>query len=119
MAILVASVSASCERRSDVIYETSPFMTVLVATPPYGGAGIKRRAENFASSHEMRTLYSEEHFSPGEFSLLISRPDLNIAAENVLRGQQSIVRAYVRGEPSAQHREQADEFLCKAMLHDC
>lgn len=119
MAVLVASVTASCERRSDVITETSPFMTVLVSTPPDGGAGIKRRAEQFASRHGMRILYSEEHFSPGEYSVRLLRPDLNIAADNVLRGNQSVVRAYVRGEPSTEHREQTDEFLCKVMLHGC
>ena len=119
IAVLAASVSVSCGRHSDVITETSPFMTVLVATPPDGEAGIKRRAEQFASTHGMRFLYSDQHFSPGEYSVRLLRPDFNIAAENVLRGHQSIVRAYVRREPSAEHREKADEFLCKAMRHGC
>src|SRR5215213_7289533 len=119
IAVLFASVSASCERRSDVITETSPFMTVLVATPADGGAGLKRRADQFASTHGMRMVYSEEQFSPGEYSVLLSRPDLNIAAENVLRGRHSVVRAYARQEASSEHHELAGEFLCKVMLHGC
>jgi hypothetical protein len=119
MAVLVASSSASCERRSDVITETSPFLTVLISTPPDGEVGISRRAGQFASSHEMRMLYSEEHLSPGEYSVRLLRPDLNIAADNVLRGQQSVVNAFVRGQPSAEHRKETSEYLCKVMLHGC
>jgi hypothetical protein len=119
MAVFIACASGSCDRGSDVITETSPFLTALVSTPPDGGAGIKRRAEQFASSHRMRMLYSDEHFSTGEYSVLLIRQDFNIATENVLRDRESVVRAYVRGQPSAEHLKEAAEYLCEVMRHSC
>lgn len=116
---VIAVTSLGCERHSDVITETSPFLTVIVSTPADGGAGIQRRAEQFASGYGMRILYSDQHFSPGEYSVRLLRPDFNIAADNVLRDKQSVVSVYANRQPTAEHRNEANEYLCQVMLHGC
>ena len=117
--VIVAVASASCDRGRDVINDSDPFLQVVVSTPADGGPGIEQRAKRFASAQSMRMEYSSEHFAPGEYSVRLVRPDLNIAAENVTRGRQSVVRAYARGQPTPAGRNEAKQFLCKVMLHGC
>jgi hypothetical protein len=91
MAVVTLGASASCDRNSDAITATSPFLSVVVTTPADGGSGIRRRAENFASHHRMRMVYSDEHLSSGEYSVRLLRPDFNIASDNVLQDGKSLV----------------------------
>ena len=94
-------------------------MEMVVETPADGGVGVARRSREFAYHTGMRLQYSFEHFSRGEYSARLLRPDFNIAADNVLRGPKSIVYFYSRGEPSSQQRELAKEYLCTVMRTGC
>lgn len=116
---VIAAFACSCERQDDAITEKSPFREVIVETPSDGAVGVVRRSKSFAEANGMRFQHSFEHFSEGEYSVLMLRPDLNIATENVLRGQNSVVSAYARNEPSSDHRTTVENYLCGVMRHGC
>lgn len=109
----------SCDRQNDVITEKSPFMEVLVETPPDGGVGVAKRSSEFARKNEMKFKYSFEHFSNEEYSVRLLRPDFNVAVDNVLRGKKSVVSMYSRHEPNNSQRKLAKEYLCSVMRHGC
>lgn len=117
--IAIMAFIASCDRRDDVIIDKSPFIEVLVPTPPDGGVGVVNRSKKFAQQNGMRFQYSFQHFSDGEYSVRLLRRDFNIATDNVLRDRKTIVNAYSRSEPTEAQRQLASEYLCTVMLHRC
>lgn len=121
--LAVSSVSlalcAGCDRKSDFIMETSPFVGVMVSTPTDGKAAIRDRAERFAEQHGMEAHFVPDHFEPHEFSISLTRADLNIVADNVQRGTRSDVTAYTRSAPTSSQRAEVDAYLCEVMRHGC
>ena len=108
-----------CDRQSDFITETSPFVEVQVPTPPDGKAAVASRAEQFAKQHGMKVHFVPNHFEPHEFSLSLTRADLNIVAANVMLGGRSDVTAYTRSAPTAAQRAEVEAYLCEVMRHRC
>jgi hypothetical protein len=111
--------ATSCERKSDFITNTSPFLSEYVATPPGNHYATAERARSFALRHQMKVHYVPGHFEPNEFSISLTRDDLNIVTDNVLLGDRTLVNAYALGKPSSKQREVVDEFMCSVMMHDC
>lgn len=109
----------ACHRKSDFITETSPFVEIMVPTRTDGKAAIRGRAEPFAKRHGMKVHFVPDHFEPHEFSLSLTRADLNIVAENVLRGSRSNVSAYARSAPTSSQLAEVDAYLCEVMRHGC
>ena len=121
LTLTVASLAlcVGCNRESDFITDTSPFVEVTVPTPADGMDAIAQRGERFASTHGMKVHYVPGHFEPHEFTLSVTRTDLNIIVSNVMRGDQSSVSAYVRSAPSLAQRREVDTYLCEVMRHGC
>lgn len=116
--VILGSVG-SCNGHDDVITEKSPFVEIIVPTPKDGATGVVERSKSVAAANGMRFQYSVEHFYDGEYSVRLLRRDLNIAAENVLRGESSIVRAYSRSEPTSDQRKIVSDYLCSVMRRGC
>jgi hypothetical protein len=108
-----------CNRRSDFITETSPFLDLRVATPSDGKFAIAVRGERFAKQHGMKVHFVPDHIAPREYSLSLTRSDLNIVAANGQSGSASNVAAYARSAPSAAQRAEVEAYLCEVMLHGC
>lgn len=110
---------AYCRQGSDFITDTDPFLSEYVPTPDGGHEAIAQRAENFARKHGMKLHYVPGHFQQTEFSISVTREDLNIATGNVLLKDRTWVTATARGEPSRAQRVEVDEFMCLVMLYGC
>ena len=116
---IAAITAASCNRKSDFITETSPFLSVYVPTPSGGHKATAERANEFARRHGMKLHYVPGHFQPTEFTISVVRRDLNIVTGNVLLGERTLVTAYTRLAPTNEQRALVDEFLCSVMMHGC
>ena len=108
-----------CDRKSDFISETSPFVSITVPTPQDGKVAIASRVTRFAEQRGMKTHFVPDHFEPHEFTLSLTRTDLNIIAGNVMRSDRVHVTAYARGAPTAAQRTEVDAYLCEVMRHRC
>jgi hypothetical protein len=119
--LTVASLAlcVGCNRESEFITETSPFFEVAVPTPADGKAAIAQRAERFAAKHRMKVHFVPDHFEPHEFTVSVTRNDLNIIVGNVMRGDQSAVSAFARSQATAAQRREVDTYLCEVMRHGC
>ena len=115
----LAGFLASCERKSDFITETSPFVSEYVRTPEDGHAEIAKRAAEFASRHGMKRHYVPGHFKATEFTISVTREDLDIGTGNVKLGNRTLVTAYTQGSPTEKQRAEVREFMCAVMLHGC
>ena len=109
----------SCDRQSDFITETSPFLEVKVQTPTDGKVAIVRRAERFAKQHGMKVHFVPDHFEQQEFTLSLTRTDLNIVAGNVRFGALTVVTAYTGRVPTGAQRTEVESYLCEVMRHRC
>lgn len=112
-------VTASCERRGDFITETLPFLTEYMPTPDEDHQATAERARAFADRHGMKLHYVPGHFETTEFSISVTRGDVDISVGNVLLGRRTLLTAYTRAEPSPRQRDLVDEFMCSVMLHGC
>jgi len=121
LTLTVASLALcmGCNRESEFIGETSPFLEVTVPTPADGKTAIAQRAERFAAKHGMKVHFVPDHFEPHEFTVSVTRTDLNIIVGNVMRGDQSAVSAFARSEPTVTQRREVDSYLCEVMCHGC
>lgn len=118
MAFLVMMV-ASCDRKSDFITETSPFLSADVPTPVGGHDAIAERARAFAERHAMKLHYVPGHTRSSEFTISVTRDDMSIVTGNVLRGGRTLITAYSRVSPTPEQRKMVDEFMCSVFLHGC
>ena len=116
---LSAAFCVGCDRESDFITQTSPFLNVRVPTPADGKIFIAARGERFAKRHEMEVHFVPDHFGPQEFSLSLTRADLNIIANNVQSSGGSNVNAIARSAPTSEQRAEVEAYLCEVMLHRC
>ena len=107
-----------CDRKSDFITEASPFLEMKVPTPSDGKVAIAARGERFAKQHGMKVHFVPDHFEPREYSLSLTRTDLNIVAANVQSGGASNVSAYSRSAPTSAQRAEVEDYLCEVM-HRC
>lgn len=121
LTLTVASLAfcMGCNRESDFITETSPFVQVTVPTPEDGKAAIAQRAERFADERGMKFHYVPYHFESHEFTVSVTRTDLNIIVGNVMRGDRSAVSAFARSAPTPTQLREVDIFLCEVMRHGC
>lgn len=102
-----------------ILYRDLPFVQVTVPTPADGKAAIAQRAERFAARHGMKVHFVPDHFEPHEFTLAVTRPDLNILVGNVMRGDKSFVTAVSRSAPTAAQRREVDVYLCQVVSYGC
>lgn len=119
LVLVAATVLAACERKSDFITETSPFFSEYVTTPAGGHETIANRAGTFAQRHRMKLHYVPGHFQPTEFTISVTRDDLNIVTGNVQLGDHTFVTATTRRKPSQAQRLEVDEFMCSVLMHGC
>lgn len=105
----------ACNRQKDVITEVDPFVVHTVPTPTDGKRGVLSRARQFARDNGFRMYSAEDHFSEHDYSLLLTKPGLNINALNVLHERKSVVRAYSRGQPDAAQLLLVRRYMCAAM----
>lgn len=117
--LCIGTVVTLCHRRGDFITNTSPFLSEYVPTPSDGHRAIARRAAGFAKRHRMKLHYLPGHFQSTEFTIAVTRDDLNIAVGNVLLGKRTLVTAVVRATPTPQQRAEVGEFMCSVMFYRC
>jgi hypothetical protein len=118
-AFSLVAMLTSCDKGGEFITDTSPFFEESVPTPPGGHRAIAERSKIFAKKHRMKVHYVAGHFKHEEFSILLTRDDINIVADNVnLRGR-TLVAAYTTFPASGRQRALVIEFKCSVMLYDC
>ncbi|HET9336321.1 MAG TPA: hypothetical protein VFO12_07940 [Sphingomicrobium sp.] len=119
LALVAMSLESSCDRKGDFITGTSPFLSEYVPTPDSGHEMIAKRAGDFAKRHKMKLHYVPGHFRATEFTISVTRDDLNIVTGNVRLGNRTLVTATARRHPTLQQRAEVGEFMCSVMMHNC
>lgn len=117
--ILAGAATMSCNRTSDFITDTPPFVSMSVRTPTGRHELIAARAKAFAIRHGMKLHYVSGHFQESEYTISVTRHDLNIVTGNVVEGRSTSITAYSRTEPTEKQQAEVAEFLCLVMLHAC
>lgn len=110
--ILSIALAAACN--SEVIYDTQPFHGVRAELKDERIERFIQMSERFATHNDLTFDVVRGHFSPNDFSILMTGADLNIVSLNTVDPGLVQINATVRGQPSPRHRELINQYIAAA-----